>query len=59
MATAKVMRAHGAIVFGSGRNEESLQALKTEETLLGYCVADLTADNVIATKRLKHNPYLS
>ncbi len=41
------MRAHGAVVFGSGRNEESLQTLKTEETLLGYCVADLTVDNVI------------
>jgi NAD(P)-dependent dehydrogenase (short-subunit alcohol dehydrogenase family) len=44
-AAAIVMAKHGAIVFGTGRNEDALKALLEQQTLCGYAVADLTVEN--------------
>jgi NAD(P)-dependent dehydrogenase (short-subunit alcohol dehydrogenase family) len=44
-STAIVMARHGALVFGTGRNEEALKGLVEQNTLCGYAVADLTAEN--------------
>mmetsp|Transcript_19895 Transcript_19895/g.28599 ORF Transcript_19895/g.28599 Transcript_19895/m.28599 type:complete len:259 (+) Transcript_19895:62-838(+) len=44
-STAVVMSRHGAKVFGVGRNEEALLALKQENVIAGYATADLTGEN--------------
>lgn len=44
-STAVVMARHGAVVYGVGRNEDSLRGLVAENVLSGYVIADITADN--------------
>lgn len=43
--TCSVLARHGAAIYGSGRNEESLRSMVADSVLVGYCVADLTAEN--------------
>lgn len=42
---AIIMAKHGATIFGTGRNEDSLKELVDNKTLCGYTIADLTIDN--------------
>lgn len=44
-STCKVMTAHGATVFGIGRNEKNLSDMVNENYISSYVVADLGADN--------------
>lgn len=44
-ATAAVMTGHGAIVYGVGRNQQSLEEMLSENILAGFICADLTAEN--------------
>lgn len=44
-STAIIMAKHGATIFGTGRNEDSLKELVDNKTLCGYTIADLTIDN--------------
>jgi NAD(P)-dependent dehydrogenase (short-subunit alcohol dehydrogenase family) len=44
-ATCQVLTNHGALVFGTGRNERSLQELVESKDIVSYVVADLTQPN--------------
>lgn len=44
-STAIIMSKHGAMVYGTGRNEEALRSLVDDHILAGYVIADLTLDN--------------
>jgi NAD(P)-dependent dehydrogenase (short-subunit alcohol dehydrogenase family) len=44
-STAAVMTRHGAVVYGVGRNQQSLEEMLSENILAGFVCADLTMDN--------------
>jgi NADP-dependent 3-hydroxy acid dehydrogenase YdfG len=44
-STCKVMSAHGAVVVGVGRSEESLRVMQEDTHIHSYVVADLAVDN--------------